>query len=69
MEWIKVSDRLPDTEGFYLVSMKHPLAKQASVASRWFYLYEGKFYNTSLNIDITEYITHWMPLPNPAKDE
>lgn len=69
MEWIKVSDRLPDTEGTYLISMTHPLVNHDSVAARWYDFDKKGFYNLHMEIEITDYVTHWAFMPKPPKDE
>ena len=56
-EWISVKDRLPDTNEMCLLCMESRTTKY-----RWVTI--GYFHT---NYD--EYITHWMPLPQPPKGE
>ena len=62
MEWIKISERLPEDIGHYLVYYKE--CDIGCIA--WsFYNSLGQWassYNT-----FYEDITHWMPLPEPPK--
>lgn len=58
--WISVNDRSPEEDGLYTV-----YCKDGSMAHAWF---EDKWF-----IDHCEcgdgYVTHWMPLPEPPKEE
>lgn len=68
MEWISVKDRLPENKGFYLVVVdEFFLSKHRGVVE------VSECYQT---VDLTaskiilkfhDYITHWMPLPEPPK--
>ena len=70
-EWISVEDRLPETEGDYLVWNK----EQRRIEKRFFYRLPPH-YPVESHPEIREYfgdisnykkITHWMPLPTPPK--
>ena len=70
-EWISVDDRLPETEGDYLVWNK----EQKRIEIRFFYRLPPN-YPVESHPEIREYfgnfadykrITHWMPLPEPPK--
>ena len=59
--WISVKDRLPDLNLEVLVSIKLPSRYKVSTS-----------YNSTLGgwqCGYGEYITHWMPLPEPPKGE
>lgn len=67
MEWISVKDRLPSSEGYYLVLDYKHIEKLM--------FREGFFWTTSCyDYDHTNedqksmYVTHWMPLPQPPKE-
>jgi hypothetical protein len=63
MEWISVKDRLPETEGFYLVYCIDILTTESvdvpSVIVDWFNIYEEGFYWFSEYEDAD----YWMPIP------
>lgn len=56
-EWISVKDRLPDTCGKYLVWTENTGVETC----RW----DGKWRGGRW----TSFITHWIPLPTPPKEE
>lgn len=65
-KWIPVTERLPESRGYYLVMTKsegvakHPYSAQLQE----FIAYEG-----ATNSDFFIPVTHWMPLPEPPKEE
>ena len=70
-KWISVEDRLPKTEGDYLVWNE----EQKKIEIRFFYRLPPN-YPVEDHPEIREYfgnysdykrITHWMPLPEPPK--
>ena len=70
-EWISVEERMPETEGDYLVWN----TEQRKVEKRFFYRLP-LHYPVESHPEIREYfgdfmdykkITHWMPLPEPPK--
>jgi len=70
--WISVKDRLPDRDGEYMVygqseAMRELLPDNAPI---WicYYCKEHGFYNIEMRREY-DYITHWMPLPEPPKEE
>lgn len=84
MKWISVKDRLPSEDGAYLVVVQETDEKECAysfVTHAWFttrpisfpvpesigwtLLYE--FYN--FTEQMRDYITHWMPLPEPPEVE
>lgn len=66
--WIPVSERMPDTFGTFIVAVRIPTRKRTysdsadfdPFAKKWTpSLYWGKGMN----------VTHWMPLPEPPKED
>lgn len=61
-EWISVKDRLPNKSGHYLAYIKN---RNAIYVEKWennlWFLYDWW--------GITDDITHWMPFPEPPKEE
>lgn len=81
-EWISVKDRLPENGGLYLVCCESLIkgGNDTVWMVRFTPKYKGIFleenkaywYETDHefgDIDVTEHITHWMPLPEPPKKE
>lgn len=82
-EWISVKDRLPEESGIYLVNVhqedeyrcgdlvweawynSHNLVFPPSDSIGWVLLNEFYQFSDSMRDDIT----HWMPLPEPPKEE
>lgn len=65
-KWIPVSDP-PGKKGCYIVTVKHwcdgkPVTREA------FYNISG-WISCERGVDITERVTHWMPLPEPPKED
>ena len=67
-KWIPVTERLPDTFGTFIVAVRIPTRKRTysdsadfdPFAKKWTpSLYWGKGMN----------VTHWMPLPEPPKED
>ena len=77
-EWISVKDRLPDLELLEikeddkdvfpcLAARKHPRAKNGKYTAKvW---YDGYGFIDGISNDVTDEVTHWMPLPEPPKGE
>ena len=75
--WIPVTERLPDLELVdaktddndlfpCLVSRKHQRAKKGKyVAKAW---YDGCGFIDGDSVDVTDEVTHWMPLPETPGD-
>ena len=76
MKWIPVTERLPDLELAEvktddkdvfpcLASRKHPRAKNGKYTAKvW---YDGYEFIDGISNDVTDEVTHWMPLPEPPK--
>ena len=68
-KWIPVTERLPDVEGTYLVftvsgcvttARWYPERDVRNYRGDFLYHTEGKFHRNA---------THWMPLPEPPKED
>lgn len=65
--WISVKDRLPEKEGQYLCWFgKNTLAKGAAIAT---YLEMWKAFGSLESLETYQNVTHWMPLPEPPKED
>lgn len=62
--WISVEDRLPPTRGYYLVCTYTAYYRTQCISKVFF---DGKLWG-SVRKRYTN-ITHWMPLPEPPKEE
>lgn len=65
-QWIPVTERLPERNGEYLVCTLHDFYKNTKVAKASFKRSSGGFYG---NGGHWSNVTHWMPLPEPPKEE
>lgn len=68
-KWISVEERLPVSYGTYLTTIRCP--KGSWIETNIYERREERWehdcgYHTE---DVTEWITHWMPLPEPPKEE
>lgn len=65
--WISVKDRLPDKNGQYLCWFgKNTIAKGAAIAT---YLEMWQAFGSLESLETYPNVTHWMPLPEPPKEE
>ena len=76
--WISVKERLPDLElaeaksndcdSYVCITAKRGFANkdQIFIIKAWYY---GDRFENDDGIDITDDVTHWMPLPEPPKGE
>lgn len=62
--WISVKDKLPPTKGYYLVCTYTAFYHTQCISKVFF---DGKLWG-SVRKRYTN-ITHWMPLPEPPKEE
>ena len=62
-KWISVKDRLPDTFKNVLVCTKHEMLLCHHDGDEWVINYDGEYAGYDYDI------THWMPLPEPLKEE
>lgn len=67
--WINVKNSLPTIGGSVLVVIKSPKGAYDRVHERYYDEMDGRFYYTPLNLDITDVVTHWMPLPGPPTEK
>lgn len=62
--WISVKDRLPENDGLYIVC-KTVKGHQISFEAHW----KGNKWLSVVKNNQLDYVTHWMPLPEPPKGE
>lgn len=76
-QWISVKERLPDLELEEMLSEDMDLfpclaAVRSERARGGRYVtkvwYNGEIFMDSDCVDVTDYVTHWMPLPEPPKE-
>lgn len=75
-EWISVKDKLPNENGTYIV-----YTHDGKLANGWVWFDDAVvvadytfgmwwWYNKNgIDFDITDIVTHWMPLPEPPRME
>ena len=61
--WISVEERLPKVKGSYLVCGKHWIARSEPITTIHYWWGDSWAQSTVFEI------THWMPLPEPPKEE
>lgn len=61
--WVPVEDRLPEESGDYIVYYSNTASNKPLISMRHFYgeIPEAFLHNKAM--------THWMPLPEPPKEE
>ena len=64
-EWIRVKDRLPQVTGKYLCAVKDKRGNLWTIASDWSLEMKSWFGDYG---EIKNIVTHWMPLPEPPKE-
>jgi hypothetical protein len=64
-KWISVEERLPEKSGRYLINLGNGWVEEC-----WFDHLEKRWEEEhgDYSEDVTEYVTHWMPLPNSPKE-
>jgi hypothetical protein len=76
MEWISVNDRLPDNSDEVLIYVGHDIVQAYLLNGKWKgsvnvtdNMNDGYVNDRVISIqgDIFDYVTHWMPLPEPPK--
>jgi hypothetical protein len=69
MEWISVKDRLPEKTGYYLTVVDEIAASKTRGVIEIQDLYEGvDLHKMERILKFQDYVTHWMPLPEPPKE-
>ena len=75
-EWISVDERLPEEDGCYIVtacdegfSCGDGIWYDTVVIEAEHYKGEWSWNENGTEYDITDLVTHWMPMPNPPKGE
>ena len=64
-EWISVKDRLPEEKVNCIVYYQHAYCDNDGYWAIGFCFYDGE----KFRIDLLYKVTHWMPLPEPPKEE
>ncbi len=66
--WIPVSERMPDHFGVFIVAIKEPGRERVGKDCADFDPF-AKTWLTAMYWDEDYEVTHWMPLPEPPKEE
>ena len=71
MNWINVKDKLPECGTYVLVCCTMKVTSKIDYvnAVTMAFVCEEEFVDVELDEVITEGVTHWMPLPEPPKEE
>ena len=64
-EWISVEDRLPEEKVNCIVHYRHAYCDNDGYWAIGFCFYDGE----KFQFDSAYKVTHWMPLPEPPKEE
>lgn len=64
--WISVKDRLPETDGEYIVYITSDDGEKCVTCDHWVKSSHERWF---LFDDAGAVVTHWMPLPEPPKEE
>ena len=71
--WIGVEDRLPMVGKYYLVFDGENIQRALYKKQEWYLetgrTISGKLTHAFSRDNWTEFVTHWMPLPNPPKEK
>ena len=70
--WVSVEDRLPEKNGLYIVygitdALRELLPNCVPIWLQYFYAERGGWVEFKSWI-VTDWVTHWMPLPEPPTD-
>lgn len=61
-KWISVKDKLPENGDLLLLSDKE------QITMGWYSRPIKEFIQCNTWVDLTKFVTHWQPLPEPPKD-
>ena len=71
--WVRCEDELPKENGFYLVAVKAPhkgvRVYEYKPCNDMFYENENKWVRENGSYILNHLVTHWMPLPEPPKED
>jgi hypothetical protein len=65
LQWISVKDRLPETNELCIVNTEWRAIVPALYGNESWIFDEGQGWSEK----VLSYVSHWMPLPEPPKDE
>lgn len=64
--WISVKDAMPKTGYVYLITLNSPATMPKTMEA--YLRHDGTWWRGSVSL-MSEYVTHWMPLPEPPEEE
>ena len=66
-KWISVEERLPDDRGNFITKIHCDKGDWIEVNT--FDYMEKEWWHDTVNCTVTKFVTHWMPLPEPPKED
>ena len=66
-KWISVEERLPDDRGNFITKIHCDNGDWIEVNT--FDYMEKEWWHDAVNCTVTKFVTHWMPLPEPPKED
>ena len=66
-KWIGVEDRLPEDRGDFITKIHCDNGDWIEVNT--FDYMEKEWWHDTVSCTVTKFVTHWMPLPEPPKDD
>ena len=67
--WVRCEDRLPEFTGWYLVTLTDPDDIGWSTSVSWAAFWNGDAFEECDPVEDGQPVTHWMPFPQPPKQE